>query len=56
MSRRMNVGGPAEKRQVVVINKPFVFPSAMVSGVPSRGGMITPNEAAALCGVGARPV
>ena len=56
MKRRKNLGGGAEKRQVVIINRPFVSPQRRCDKCPEPSGMITPDEAAALCRVSTRTV
>src|SRR5438874_10665618 len=56
MKRRESIGGGAEKRQVVIINRPFVSPQQRCDRCTKPSGMITPDEAAALCQVSTRTV
>ena len=56
MKRRERVGGGAEKRRVVIINRPFVSPQQRCDRCTEPSGMITPDEAAALCEVSTRTV
>ncbi|HEY3027941.1 MAG TPA: helix-turn-helix domain-containing protein [Pyrinomonadaceae bacterium] len=56
MKRRMTGGSGDEKRQVVVINRPFVSPQQRCDRCTEPSGMITPDEAAALCEVSTRTV
>ena len=42
--------GAVQKRQVVIINRPFVSPQQRCDRCTEPSGMITPDEAAALCG------
>jgi excisionase family DNA binding protein len=48
--------GAVQKRQVVIINRPFVSPQQRCDRCTERSGMITPDEAAALCEVSTRTV
>ena len=56
MKRRESIGGGAEKRQVVIINRPFVSPQKRCDRCTEPSGMITPDEAAALCDVSTRTI
>ena len=56
MKRRKSVGAGAETRQVVIINRPFVSPQQRCDRCAEPSGMITPDEAAALCRVSTRTV
>ena len=56
MKRRKSVGSVAEKRQVVIINRPFVSPQQRCDRCTEPSGMITPDEAAAICRVSTRTV
>jgi len=56
MKRRESIGGGAEKRQVVIINRPFVSPQKRCDRCTEPSGMITPDEAAALCEVSTRTI
>jgi excisionase family DNA binding protein len=51
-----NVQGGLEKRQLVIINRPFVSPQKRCDRCTEPSGMITPDEAAALCEVSTRTV
>ena len=42
---------PVQKREVVIINRPFVSPQKSCDRCTEPSGMITPDEAAALCEV-----
>jgi excisionase family DNA binding protein len=55
MKRRKSGGGMADKRQVV-INRPFVSPQQRCDRCTEPSGMITPDEAAALCEVSTRTI
>lgn len=46
----------AERRQVVIINRPFVSPQQLCDRCTEPSGMITPDEAAAICRVSTRTV
>src|SRR5438128_4592872 len=46
MKRRKSVGSGAEKRQMVIINRPFVSPQQRCDRCTEPSGMITPDEAA----------
>lgn len=46
----------AERREVVIINRPFVSPQQRCDRCAEPSGMITPDEAAALCRVSTRTV
>lgn len=46
----------AEKRRLVIINRPFVSPQKKCERCAEPSGMITPEEAAALCGVSTRAI
>jgi excisionase family DNA binding protein len=48
--------GAVQKRQVVIINRPFVSPQQRCDRCTEPSGMITPDEAAALCEVSTRTV
>ena len=45
-----------KKPQVVIINRPFVSPQKSCDRCSQPSGMITPDEAAALCDVSTRTV
>ena len=51
-----NVDAPAEKREVVIINRPFVSPQKRCERCTEPSGMITPEEAAAVCDVSTRTI
>ncbi len=44
------------KREVLIINRPFVSPQKRCERCTEPSGMITPDEAAALCDVSTRTV
>ena len=46
----------AQRRQVVIINRPFVSPQEKCGKCAEPSGMITPDEAAAVCEVSTRTV
>ena len=57
MKRRIKgLEGAVQKRQVVIINRPFVSPQQHCEKCTEPSGMITPDEAAALCEVSTRTV
>ena len=56
MKRRETIGGGAEKRQVVIINRPFVSPQKRCDRCTEPSGLITPDEAAALYDVSTRNI
>ena len=45
-----------QKREVVIINRPFVSPQKSCDRCTEPSGMITPDEAAALCEVSTRTI
>ena len=45
-----------QKREVVIINRPFVSPQKSCDRCAEPSGMITPDEAAALCEVSTRTI
>ena len=45
-----------KRRQVVIINRPFVSPQKSCDRCTKPSGMITPDEAAALCEVSTRTI
>ena len=45
-----------QKREVVIINRPFVSPQKSCDRCTEPSGMITPDEAAALCKVSTRTI
>ena len=47
---------PVQKREVVIINRPFVSPQKSCDRCTKPSGMITPDEAAALCEVSTRTI
>lgn len=51
-----SVGDGADKRRVVIINRPFVSPQQTCERCAKPSGMITPDEAAALCDVSTRTI
>jgi hypothetical protein len=48
--------GGVQKHQLVIINRPFVSPQRRCDRCTEPSGMITPDEAAALCEVSTRNV
>jgi len=56
MKRRESIEGAAEKRQVVIINRPFVSPQKRCDRCTEPSGLITPDEAAALFDVSTRTI
>ena len=55
-SRSKDLEGAVQTRQVVIINRPFVSPQQRCDRCTEPSGMITPDEAAALCEVSTRTV
>jgi excisionase family DNA binding protein len=53
---RKNIERDVEKPPVVIINRPFVSPQKRCDRCSQPSGMITPDEAAALCDVSTRTV
>jgi excisionase family DNA binding protein len=51
-----SVKSGVQKRQLVIINRPFVSPQKRCDKCAEPSGMITPDEAAALCEVSTRTV
>ena len=51
-----SVGLAVKKRQVVIINRPFVSPQKRCDRCTEPSGLITPDEAAALCDVSTRTI
>ena len=47
---------PFQKREVIIINRPFVSPQKSCDRCTEPSGMITPDEAAALCEVSTRTI
>ena len=47
---------PFQKREVIIINRPFVSPQKSCDRCTKPSGMITPDEAAALCEVSTRTI
>ena len=47
---------PVQKREVVIVNRPFVSPQKSCHRCTRPSGMITPDEAAALCEVSTRTI
>jgi hypothetical protein len=45
-----------QKRQLVIINRPFISPQKQCDKCAEPSGMITPDEAAALCEVNTRTI
>ena len=57
MKRELNsVGTQGEKREVVIISRPFVSPQKRCERCAEPSGMITPDEAAAVCDVSTRTI
>jgi excisionase family DNA binding protein len=54
--RSKGLEGAVQKRQVVIISRPFVSPQQRCDRCTEPSGMITPDEAAALCEVSTRTV
>ena len=54
--RRHNIENKGDMRQVVIINRPFVSPQKKCERCAEPSGMITPDEAAALCQVNTRTI
>jgi excisionase family DNA binding protein len=50
------LNGAVQKHEVVIINRPFVSPQKKCDRCAELSGMITPDEAAALCEVSTRTV
>lgn len=53
---RTNPERRVERPQLVIINRPFVSPKKSCDRCSQPSGMITPDEAAALCEVSTRTV
>ena len=51
-----SLDAPVQKREVVIINRPFASPQKSCDRCAEPGGMITPDEAAALCEVSTRTI
>ena len=51
-----SLDAPVQKREVVIINRPFVSPQKSCDRCTEPSGMITPDEAAALCEVSTRTI
>ena len=51
-----SLNGAVQKHEVVIINRPFVSPQKRCDRCTEPSGMITPDEAAALCEVSTRTV
>ena len=51
-----SLDAPVQKREVVIINRPFIAPQTRCVRCAKPSGMITPEEAAALCDVSTRDV
>ena len=57
MRRRLRrIEGEIKERQVVIISRPFVPPQKRCERCVQPSGMITPDEAAALCEVSTRTI
>jgi len=56
MKNQKNLKAEDERRQVVIINRPFVSPQQRCDKCTEPSGMITPDEAAALWRVSTRTV
>jgi excisionase family DNA binding protein len=54
--RLKDTEGGVQERQLVIINRPFVSPQKRCDLCTEPSGMITPDEAAALCGVNTRTI
>ena len=55
-SELKSVEGEVQERQLVIINRPFVSPQRRCARCSDPSGMITPDEAAALCEVNTRTI
>ena len=51
-----SLDAPVQKREVVIVNRPFVSPQKSCDRCTEPSGMITPDEAAALCEVSTRTI
>jgi excisionase family DNA binding protein len=51
-----DIAGAVQQRQLVIINGPFVSPQKRCDRCVEPSGMITPDEAAAVCGVSTRTI
>ena len=51
-----SVDAEVQRREVVIINRPFVSPQKSCDRCTEPSGMITPDEAAALCEVSTRTI
>jgi hypothetical protein len=56
VKRQRSVEDKAEPGLVVIINRPFVSPQKKCDRCAEPSGMITPEEAAALCDVSTREI
>ena len=54
--RLKDVEGGIQERQLVIIKRPFVSPQKRCDRCVEPSGMITPDEAAAVCGVSTRTI
>jgi excisionase family DNA binding protein len=55
-TKQKSTADGAQQRQVVIINRPFIAPQTRCVRCAKPSGMITPEEAAALCEVSTRTV
>ena len=51
-----SLDAPVQKREVVIVSRPFVSPQKSCDRCTEPSGMITPDEAAALCEVSTRTI
>ena len=51
-----SLDAPVQKREVVIVNRPFVSPQKSCDRCTEPSGLITPDEAAALCDVSTRTI
>lgn len=56
MGGRNSVDGKTEERRVVIINRPYISLQKRCDRCAEPSGMITPDEAGALCNVSTRTV
>ncbi len=55
-SKPKNISHERDHRRVAIISRPFILPQKSCEECNEPSGMITPDEAAALCEVGTRTV
>ena len=51
-----DIEAAVQQRQLVIINRPFISPQKQCDKCTEPSGMITPDEAAALCQVSTRTI